>query len=185
MRAMVATAFTGSWPMAPCAQVCPVDAILVSEDARCTRRIRRAESGARTDVHGSPWGVPKFDVEGQLVYKWNLCYDRTSVGLGPMCATVCPSDALYYGTAGRSSTSSASGPLGAGARLSLAHPQGEQRVVPGGHRPRAPAGGRVTAPPRPRAAQSAWLIGSPSFQSDLASTKATMAPVTMNVRGRG
>jgi Fe-S-cluster-containing dehydrogenase component len=43
--------------------------------------------------------VPKFDVAEQLVYKCNLCYDRTSVGLGPMCATVCPSDALFYGTA--------------------------------------------------------------------------------------
>jgi Fe-S-cluster-containing dehydrogenase component len=43
--------------------------------------------------------VPKFDVEEQLAYKCNLCYDRTSIGLGPMCATVCPSDALYYGTA--------------------------------------------------------------------------------------
>jgi Fe-S-cluster-containing dehydrogenase component len=29
--------------------------------------------------------------------KCDLCYDRTSVGLKPMCATVCPSGALYYG----------------------------------------------------------------------------------------
>jgi Fe-S-cluster-containing dehydrogenase component len=29
--------------------------------------------------------------------KCNMCYDRTSVGLRPMCATVCPSGALWYG----------------------------------------------------------------------------------------
>jgi Fe-S-cluster-containing dehydrogenase component len=27
-----------------------------------------------------------------------MCYDRTSVGLKPMCASVCPSQALAYGT---------------------------------------------------------------------------------------
>ncbi len=30
--------------------------------------------------------------------KCNLCYDRTSQGKGPMCATVCPSQAIFYGT---------------------------------------------------------------------------------------
>jgi Fe-S-cluster-containing dehydrogenase component len=27
-----------------------------------------------------------------------MCYDRTAYGLRPMCATVCPSEALFYGT---------------------------------------------------------------------------------------
>jgi Fe-S-cluster-containing dehydrogenase component len=27
-----------------------------------------------------------------------MCYDRTSVGNKPMCASVCPSQALFYGT---------------------------------------------------------------------------------------
>jgi Fe-S-cluster-containing dehydrogenase component len=30
--------------------------------------------------------------------KCDLCYDRTSIGQKPMCATVCPSGALFYGT---------------------------------------------------------------------------------------
>ena len=29
--------------------------------------------------------------------KCDMCYDRTSVGLRPMCATVCPSQALSFG----------------------------------------------------------------------------------------
>jgi Fe-S-cluster-containing dehydrogenase component len=27
-----------------------------------------------------------------------MCYDRASVGLKPMCASVCPSQALFFGT---------------------------------------------------------------------------------------
>ncbi|MFN7929398.1 MAG: 4Fe-4S dicluster domain-containing protein [Blastocatellia bacterium] len=30
--------------------------------------------------------------------KCDMCYDRTSAGKKPMCATVCPSQALFYGT---------------------------------------------------------------------------------------
>lgn len=30
--------------------------------------------------------------------KCNMCFDRTSIGKKPMCATVCPSGALYFGT---------------------------------------------------------------------------------------
>ena len=36
-------------------------------------------------------------VEFDLMMKCDLCYDRTSLGKKPMCATVCPSGALYYG----------------------------------------------------------------------------------------
>lgn len=86
-------------PVAPCGQVCPVDAILVSDDGVVHSPDTSRCIGCQNCVHACPWGVPKFDVEEQLAYKCNLCYDRTSVGLGPMCATVCPSDALYYGTA--------------------------------------------------------------------------------------
>jgi Fe-S-cluster-containing dehydrogenase component len=32
------------------------------------------------------------------MYKCNLCYDRTSEGLAPMCATVCPTGSIFYGT---------------------------------------------------------------------------------------
>jgi Fe-S-cluster-containing dehydrogenase component len=42
--------------------------------------------------------VPKLDLEKQLMMKCDMCYDRSSVGKKPMCATVCPSQALFYGT---------------------------------------------------------------------------------------
>ena len=42
--------------------------------------------------------MTKLDVEEMLQYKCNLCYDRTSAGLAPMCATVCPTGAIFYGS---------------------------------------------------------------------------------------
>jgi Fe-S-cluster-containing dehydrogenase component len=33
-----------------------------------------------------------------LMMKCDMCYDRTSAGLKPMCASVCPSQALAFGT---------------------------------------------------------------------------------------
>jgi hypothetical protein len=42
--------------------------------------------------------VPKFQISQNLMRKCNLCYDRTSQGKGPMCATVCPTQAVFYGT---------------------------------------------------------------------------------------
>ena len=30
--------------------------------------------------------------------KCDMCYDRSTVGKRPMCATVCPSQALFFGT---------------------------------------------------------------------------------------
>ncbi len=38
--------------------------------------------------------MPQID----QMMKCDMCYDRTSIGKKPMCATVCPSQALFYGT---------------------------------------------------------------------------------------
>jgi Fe-S-cluster-containing dehydrogenase component len=37
-------------------------------------------------------------VAAEQMMKCDMCYDRTSEGLRPMCATVCPSQALAYVT---------------------------------------------------------------------------------------
>jgi Fe-S-cluster-containing dehydrogenase component len=50
-------------------------------------------------VVACPFGVPEVYQERKLMMKCDMCYDRTSVGKKPMCATVCPSQALFYGTA--------------------------------------------------------------------------------------
>ncbi len=81
-----------------CAEVCPADAIKRTEDGvvQSARKPRCIACG--NCVQACPFGVPKVAIEQQLMMKCDMCYDRTSVGKKPMCATVCPSQALFFGT---------------------------------------------------------------------------------------
>ena len=47
-------------------------------------------------VLACPFGIPKLIPQYEQMMKCDMCYDRTSVGRRPMCATVCPSQALAY-----------------------------------------------------------------------------------------
>ncbi|HET7093508.1 MAG TPA: 4Fe-4S dicluster domain-containing protein, partial [Thermomicrobiales bacterium] len=84
-------------PIAPCAQVCPVLAILISPDGVVHQAEPSRCIGCRNCVYACPFGVPKFDSAARLMKKCNLCYDRTSQGLQPWCAQACPTQALWYG----------------------------------------------------------------------------------------
>lgn len=85
-------------PLAPCAQVCPAQAILVSPDGVVHQADETRCIYCRNCGYACPFGVPKFALQGHYMRKCNLCYDRTSQGKGPMCATVCPTQAIFYGT---------------------------------------------------------------------------------------
>jgi Fe-S-cluster-containing dehydrogenase component len=85
-------------PVAPCAEVCPADAILTDEHGVVLSAQRDRCIACSNCVHACPFGVPKVDPVEQLQYKCDLCYDRTSQGRAPMCASVCPTDALFYGS---------------------------------------------------------------------------------------
>lgn len=85
-------------PLAPCAQVCPAQAILVSPDGVVQQADETRCIHCRNCVFACPFGVPKLDMAGLYMRKCNLCYDRTSVGKAPMCASVCPTQAIFYGT---------------------------------------------------------------------------------------
>jgi len=84
-------------PVAPCAQVCPAQAILITEDGVVLSADPSRCIACRNCVYACPFGVPKFDAEARLMKKCNLCYDRTVQGLQPWCAQACPTDALWYG----------------------------------------------------------------------------------------
>jgi Fe-S-cluster-containing dehydrogenase component len=82
-----------------CAEVCPADAIKRTEDG-VVQTARKARCIACNNcVLACPFGVPKMHDPANLMMKCDMCYDRTSQGLKPMCASVCPSQALWYGTA--------------------------------------------------------------------------------------
>src|SRR5690349_10486920 len=85
-------------PVAPCAQVCPAQAILISPDGVVQQADETRCINIQNCVYVCPFGIPKFDGPGRYMRKCNLCYDRTSVGLPPMCASVCPTQAIFYGT---------------------------------------------------------------------------------------
>jgi Fe-S-cluster-containing dehydrogenase component len=85
-------------PVAPCAQVCPAQAILITPDGVVQQADPSRCIACRNCVYACPFGVPKFDVEARLMKKCNLCYDRTVQGLQPWCAQACPTDAIWYGT---------------------------------------------------------------------------------------
>jgi Fe-S-cluster-containing dehydrogenase component len=81
-----------------CAEVCPADAIKRTGDGvvQSARKPRCIACG--NCVIACPFGVPEVYEDRQIMMKCDMCYDRTSVGKKPMCATVCPSQALFFGT---------------------------------------------------------------------------------------
>ena len=81
-----------------CADVCPADAIKRSDDGRVMTARKPRCIACSNCVLACPFGVPKMMTEFDLMMKCDMCYDRTSTGRKPMCATVCPSQALFYGT---------------------------------------------------------------------------------------
>lgn len=81
-----------------CAEVCPADAIKRTGDGVVQTARKPRCIACNNCVLACPFGVPKMQNEFQLMMKCDMCYDRTSAGLKPMCASVCPSGALWYGT---------------------------------------------------------------------------------------
>jgi Fe-S-cluster-containing dehydrogenase component len=81
-----------------CARVCPADAIKQTPDGITQSSLQPRCIGCTNCVMACPFGVPKYYAEIDQMMKCDMCYDRTSVGKRPMCATVCPSGALAYTT---------------------------------------------------------------------------------------
>jgi Fe-S-cluster-containing dehydrogenase component len=81
-----------------CAQVCPADAIKQTPDGVVQTSLKPRCVGCSNCVMACPFGVPKYEERVDQMMKCDMCYDRTSIGKRPMCATVCPSEALFYGS---------------------------------------------------------------------------------------
>jgi Fe-S-cluster-containing dehydrogenase component len=81
-----------------CAEVCPADAIKRTEDGVVQTARKPRCIACNNCVLACPFGVPKMNTKMNLMMKCDMCYDRTSVGLKPMCASVCPSQALAFRT---------------------------------------------------------------------------------------
>ena len=84
-----------------CAEVCPADAIKKTEDGVVQSSLKPRCVACSNCVLACPFGVPKMMGGLEQMMKCDMCYDRTSEGRRPMCATVCPSQALAYVTPAR------------------------------------------------------------------------------------
>jgi Fe-S-cluster-containing dehydrogenase component len=80
-----------------CAKVCPADAIKKTPDGIVQSALRPRCIGCSNCVLACPFGVPRYVARIDQMMKCDMCYDRTSVGKKPMCASVCPSGALAFG----------------------------------------------------------------------------------------
>jgi Fe-S-cluster-containing dehydrogenase component len=81
-----------------CAQVCPADAIKKTPDGVVQSSLKPRCIGCSNCVMSCPFGVPKYQIDIDQMMKCDMCYDRSSIGKKPMCATVCPSGALTFTT---------------------------------------------------------------------------------------
>lgn len=81
-----------------CAEVCPADAIKKTADGVVQSALKPRCVACNNCVLACPFGVPKMMARMEQMMKCDMCYDRSSVGKKPMCATVCPSQALFFGT---------------------------------------------------------------------------------------
>ena len=79
-----------------CAEVCPADAIKRTEDGVVQSSLKPRCVACSNCEMACPFGVPKILSLSAQMTKCDMCYDRTSMGKRPMCATVCPSQALAY-----------------------------------------------------------------------------------------
>jgi Fe-S-cluster-containing dehydrogenase component len=84
-----------------CAEVCPADAIKKTDDGIVQSALKPRCVACSNCVVACPFGVPKMMPRLEQMMKCDMCYDRTSIGKRPMCATVCPSQALAYVTPDR------------------------------------------------------------------------------------
>jgi len=83
---------------APCADVCPVEAItrradgvVILDSEECT--------GCRACMDACPYDAIAFDEASSVAMKCNLCVHRIDKGLVPACAdNICPAHCIYFGT---------------------------------------------------------------------------------------
>jgi anaerobic dimethyl sulfoxide reductase subunit B (iron-sulfur subunit) len=79
-----------------CEAVCPAGAITKRMEDGAVLVDRDKCIGCHSCFLACPFGVPQFGTDGKM-QKCDLCVDRTSQGMEPMCAATCPSEALKFG----------------------------------------------------------------------------------------
>lgn len=79
-----------------CARSCPTQAITVAPNGTVMSAQKERCIACANCVYACPFGIPLIDTDTRLMVKCDLCYERTNRGLPPMCASVCPTEALRF-----------------------------------------------------------------------------------------
>jgi Fe-S-cluster-containing dehydrogenase component len=81
----------------PCAQVCPVEAIMKREDGIVILDSEKC-TGCQLCIDECPYHAISFDDEKKTAAKCNLCHHRVDKGLYPACAdNICLAHCIYFG----------------------------------------------------------------------------------------
>ena len=81
---------------APCARSCPTHPITIAPNGTVLTAQKERCIACANCTYACPFGIPLIDVDRKLMVKCDLCYERTQTGRPPMCASVCPTQALRW-----------------------------------------------------------------------------------------
>ena len=67
-------------------------AVLVTEKCR-----QLTQKDAEAVIHACPYDIPRYDAEKKMLMKCDMCIDRISAGIPPMCVKTCPTGTMLFG----------------------------------------------------------------------------------------
>lgn len=82
---------------AQCIKSCPSGAITKDAQTGIVRIDKTKCKGVRKCIAACPYNVIQFDKVGKFAHKCDLCFERVTFGLRPVCVEVCMTDALTFG----------------------------------------------------------------------------------------
>lgn len=79
-----------------CARSCPTQAITVAPDGTVLSAQKERCVACANCTYACPFGIPMIDNNAKMMVKCDMCYERTTNNLAPMCASVCPTQAIRF-----------------------------------------------------------------------------------------
>lgn len=81
-----------------CIEACPTEAIRRREKDGLIYIIESLCVGCKACITACPWRIPQWNPETGKVIKCDLCMDQIDENRQPICVSVCPTNALEFGT---------------------------------------------------------------------------------------
>ena len=82
---------------APCIKACDSEAISKDPQTGIVRIDKDKCTGSGKCIEKCPYKVIQFDEEKRFAHKCDMCYDRVTQGVDPVCVEICMTGALSFG----------------------------------------------------------------------------------------